>query len=698
MATDPICGMFVDERTATLTLFRDNRSYYFCSSTCREQFAAPAERSRALRRTLAVAWPLALVALVATYGLPLPAGAYLAFGAATIVQFYAGLPFYRGTVDAVRGRIGNMDVLIAVGTTAAYGYSTTALALPGRLPPAYFFDASALIIVLILTGNFLEHLTRDRATGAVRRLRELLPARATVLVDGRETQVPVAEVRVGDVVRLRPGDRVPVDAVVVAGRTHVEESLLTGESQPVAKATGAKLLAGSINGDGTVDAEASRVGEDTFLAQVGQLMSAAEMSHAPLQHVADRIAEVFVPVVLGGAVVASLAWYLLGSSGITVALLVFVSVVITACPCAFGIATPAAIIVGIGRAAEEGVLFKGADALERAARADLVLTDKTGTLTEGRVTLTEVVPAPGIDESRLLGVATALEGGSKHPFARAVLARAGTSDRPGPGAVDLVAEPGRGVRALVAGRACEIVGGRAARSERIALGDLEARSAALDALGRSWSVVVVDGRPLGLLGFSDRVRSSSRAAVNALRADGVDVVMVTGDQASAARPVAAELGIARVHASVSPAGKVELVERLQAEGHHVAFVGDGVNDAAAILTADTGIAIGAGSDVAEEAGRVVLVRPEFTGVPMALRVARRTVRKVRWNLAWALGYNAVLLPVAAGLLVPWLGFAVYAVLPISGAVAMALSSTTVVLNSLSLRWIRIGAAGTAPTG
>ncbi|HEY6238443.1 MAG TPA: HAD-IC family P-type ATPase, partial [Thermoplasmata archaeon] len=424
MATDPVCGMYVDERSATLTLFRDNRTYYFCSSTCREQFAAPAERIRDLRRTLLVAWPLAVLALVASYLLPGPGAPYVAFGAAAVVQFYAGWPFYRGSLDAIRARVGNMDLLIAVGTSAAFGYSASALFLPGRLPPQYYFDASALIIALILTGNYLEHLTRHRATGAVRKLRELLPDSARVLRDGREIEIPVVELRVGDRVRLRPGERIPVDGVVRSGRTSVEESLLTGESLPVSKEPGAKLLAGSINGVGAVEFEATGVGEDTFLAQVAQLMSEAEMSHVPLQRLADRIAAAFVPVVLTLAVAAALAWYFLGAAGPTIAVLVFVSVVITACPCAFGIATPAAIVVGIGRAAEEGVLFKGSDSLERAARADLVLTDKTGTLTEGRVTLSEVVPAAGVPESRVLSLAAAVESGSEHPMARAVLGRA----------------------------------------------------------------------------------------------------------------------------------------------------------------------------------------------------------------------------------------------------------------------------------
>lgn len=687
MATDPVCGMYVDERSSTLSLFRDNRTYYFCATSCRDAFAAPGAKLARLRRELLVAWPLAIIAAVATY-VTLPYGGYVAAGAATVVQVYAGRSFYRGTYDALRSQMGNMDVLIAVATTAAYLYSLAALLGAPGLPRALYFDASSLILTLILSGNYLEHLTRVRATGALRRLSEMLPATAHRWDGTSETTVPLAEVGVGDRLRVRPGERFPVDATVADGRSTANESILTGESLPVAKAPGDRVLAGAVNGEGLLVVVAAAVGEETFLAQVGQLLSEAEMSRVPLQRLANRIAAAFVPTILLLAGVAGLGWGIATVGGFPLGLLVFVSVAITACPCAFGIATPAAIVVGTGRAAESGVLFRGEDALSRAASATIVLTDKTGTLTLGAPSVVDVLTRDGWDRPTVTRLAAALEQGSEHPLARAVVAAA-----PGSGALPIAsgttAEPGRGVHGVVEGRAVRVISGAAATEEALDLEPFRAGIAAAASRGGTCSVVVVDGVAVALLEFADTLRPSSAAAVAALHAMGIETVMVTGDAPAAARAVAAALGIRTVHAGVSPAGKLALVRSYREQGRAVAFVGDGVNDAPALAAADVGIAIGTGSDVAKEAGQVLLVRPDFLGVPRALALARTTVRKVRGNLLWAIGYNAVLVPVAAGALVPLFGLGVYAVLPITGAVAMALSSTTVVLNSLSLRWSRL---------
>jgi P-type Cu+ transporter len=670
MATDPVCGMWVDEASASLKLVRDNRSYFFCSETCLRQFAAPEEEDRRLRSRLAVAWPLSIAIVVLTYVVRGSPEAYASAALATVVQVYAGGPFYRGLVDAARDRSWNMDVLIAVATSAAYAYSVGVLAVPGRLPPSLYFDASSLILALILTGNFLEHRTRARAGSALRRLEARLPSSTTVLREGREVTVPVTDVRSGDHLRVRPGERFAADGVVRAGRTTVDESILTGESMPVPKVPGDRVLAGSINGEGQVDEDATDVGLDTFVAQIGRLLTDAEMSRVPLQRSADRIAAIFVPVVLAIGLVAATLWWLVGGSGPTVALLVFVSVAITACPCAFGIATPAAILVGTGRAAEEGILFRGEDAIGQSARVDLVLTDKTGTLTLGRPRLVEIRSTDGRPEGELLGWAAAVERGSEHPLARAVLAAAQARGLAVPLAEDVTAAPGEGVRGVVDGH-------------RVEVRRLLEEPAATD--GRTRSVLVADGRPMGELAFEDPVAPGVPGAVRALRDDGVEVVMVTGDRPAAARAVAAAVGIATVRAGVSPAGKRETVAEFRRAGRHVAFVGDGINDAPALAAADVGIAIGSGTDVAREAGQIVLVRADFAAVPLALRLARRIVGKVRGNLAWAIGYNAVLLPIAAGALVPLFGFGVYGVLPIAGAAAMGISSTTVLANSLSLR-------------
>ena len=688
MPTDPVCGMYVDERSTELTLVRENRSYYFCSSSCLDEFAAPEQQIHRLRQRLAVAWPLSLAILVLTYVPTVPGIAWVLFPLATVVQFYPGWTYYRGAADALRNRLWNMDILIAVGPSMAYAYSVVALLRPGVLPSASFFDASSLIITLILTGNYLEHFTRERARGALRHLGEMLPTTAVVVREGRDIDVALGDIRAGDDLRVRPGGRVPADGTIVEGRTEVDEALLTGESLPQPKRPGDRVVAGSLNGDGPIRLRATGVGENTLLAQIGRLMTEAETSRVPLQRLANRIASIFVPFVLTLAVVVTVGWAYAGVGPI-VALLVFVSIVITACPCAFSIATPAAIVVGTGRAAEAGILFRGHDALEQASRADVVLTDKTGTLTRGVPVLTDIVPMPGGTESGLLRLAAGLEATSEHPLGRAVReagARHGAVPAP---ASDVRALPGRGIEATIEGRPVGFYVGSSAEGIGADLRPLAPAIERFHADGKSWSVLVRDGHPLGVLAFSDEIRPEAAAAVRALTRDGIPVVMVTGDQAPAAERVARALGISEVHAGVSPAGKLALIRGFQARGRHVAFVGDGVNDAPALAAADLGVAIGAGSDVAKAAGGVVLVRSDLSGVALALRIGRRTVRKVRTNLLWALGYNSVLLPIAAGALVPLVGLRVYDVLPITGAIAMGLSSTTVVLNSLSLRFVSL---------
>ena len=473
MATDPVCGMFVEAGPEALALTRDGRTYYFCSQTCRRSFAEPEhERVRLLRR-LAVAWPLSVVIVVLTYGLTFPHSSLVVAILASVVQFYPGWVFYRGTYDAIRNRNANMDVLIAVGTTTAFLYSLAVVLLPGHLAPATYFDASALIITLIMTGNYIEHLTRVRAGSALRRLDELLPEHAEVVREGVILSIPPSEIRPGDRMKVLPGGRFAADGVVRSGRTSTDESLLTGEPLPVPKAPGDSVLAGAINGEGAVEVEATGVGLDTFVAQVGQLLTDAEMSRVPLQRTADRIAAVFVPLVLALALASAVAWYALGGAGLTITLLIFVSVAITACPCAFGIATPAAIVVGTGRSAEAGVLFRGEDAIEQAARVDVVLTDKTGTLTRGSPVLAEVCPRSGVTVEHVLSLAAAVEAGSTHPYARAVLDAARTRGLAVPRSADVTVDPGRGVRGTVDGVVVEVARPGTDASSAAGLGPLE---------------------------------------------------------------------------------------------------------------------------------------------------------------------------------------------------------------------------------
>jgi Cu+-exporting ATPase len=681
--------MYVDELTAELKLVRDNRTYYFCATSCMEAFAEPGKELERLKHRLYVAAPLSVIILFLTYFYQAPYWPYAALVLASIVQFYPGYHFYRGTWDAIRNRVANMDVLIAVGTTVAYLYSAVALLVPGRLPAIYYFDASAMIITLILTGSYLEHLTRERARGALRGLHELLPSTATVIRDGKEVEVPTAEVSAGETAIVLPGGYVPADGTVVEGTSSIDESLVTGESMPVEKKKGSSVLAGTMNGEGRLTVRTTNVGENTVLSQISSLLTEAETSRVPIQQLADRIASVFVPVVLLIALSAGLGWALLGNAPFNSSLLIFVTVAITACPCAFGLATPAAIVMGTGRAAQEGILFKGRDTIEKAASVDTVLTDKTGTLTVGKPALTDVIPTTGIQVDELLSISASLESGSEHPLAKAVVERARAGKVPLPVAKEVVSLPGRGVKGRVESVEVTVLNGSSVRAEGVSLGQVEVAAEKLTREGKAWSVVLRDGKPIGILGFFDEPAPGAREAVAALKADGISVAMVTGDNRAAAERVAKDLGIGEVYATTDPKGKMEILRKKQSEGKHVAFVGDGMNDAPSLMAADVGIAIGAGTEMAREAGGVVLMRSDFRGVALALRVSRRTINRVRGNLIWALGYNAVLLPIAAGVLIPFFGLGLYNFLPMLGAAAMGLSSTTVLLNSFSLKWTTI---------
>lgn len=703
MPTDPVCGMAVDATPEALRLTRENRTYYFCCQGCLESFAHPEAERRRLALRLAVAWPLAAAVVVLTYAVRSWDAALAAAVLAGIVLGYSGRPFYVGAWDALRHRIGNMDLLIAVGTTAAYLESLAALVRPHGLLSAYYFDAAALIVALILTGNFLEQRARARAGSAVRRLGELLPTTVVRVGPRGEATVALADVAPGDLLRIAPGSRFPVDGTLREGRTSADEAILTGESLPVPKGPGDRVLAGAWNRDGGVVVEVSRVGPDSFVGQVGALLDAAELARVPLQRTADRIAGGFVPAVLALAVASALAWATLGGAPLAIALLVFVTVAITACPCAFGLATPAAILVGTGVAAEEGILFRGPEALERTARLDLVLLDKTGTLTASEPVLARLLPAPPTPADELLRVAAGIARGSPHPFARA-LTRSADERGVAPADFDLRAEePGQGIRAEVSGTSARLLRADAAAADGAALAPIAEELRRAEAAGESASVVIASGRLLGAVTFRAPVVPGAAEAVRQLRSLGVDVAMVTGDSETVARRVAAEVGISEVHARADPAAKTARIAEAQARGRTVGFVGDGLNDAPALAAADAGFAIGTGTEVAREAGQVLLVRSDLRDVPEAIRLARRTVARVRSNLFWALGYNAVLLPIAAGALVPWLGLAVYAWLPIAGAAAMAVSSTTVVVGSLALRRARrpdraLGAPAPSPTG
>jgi len=619
---------------------------------------------------------------------------------ATFVQVWAGGRFYRAAWRAARHGAANMDTLIAIGTSAAWGYSVLVTLAPSfataaGLEPAAYFDSSTIIIGFVLLGRWLEARAKNQASGAIRRLLALEPPMARLVDRDVERDVPLAEVQPGDLVRVRPGDRVPVDGRVVSGSSAVDQSMLTGESMPVEVATGDEVIGGTLNTSGSFVLRTTRVGRETALARIVDLVRQAQGSKAPIQRLADRVSEVFVPVVLVAAALTFVAWYAIGPEPrLTLALTAFVSVLIIACPCAMGLATPTAIMAGSGRGAEAGVLIRGGEALETAHRIDTIVFDKTGTLTEGRPAVDEVIAAPGFDATTVLDLAGSLEVGSEHPAGEAIVERARAAGGGGRAVSGFRAIAGRGVAGSVDldGRERRVVVGttRLLADEGIDLGPLADAIGAAGGPGTGVAVVAVDGSPAGYLTLRDRVKPSSAAAVAAARGAGIDVWLLSGDSRPVAESIASEVGIPRDHviADVLPEDKAAQIARLRSEGRVVAMVGDGVNDAPALASADLGIAIGTGADVAIEAADVTLVGGDPLAVAAAIRLSRATMRVVRQNLAWAFGYNVVLIPVAMGLLYPFFGILLN---PGLAAGAMALSSVSVVVNSLRLRSLSLRA-------
>ncbi len=636
--------------------------------------AGSRDQALILLASLLLTLPLVAQMIWRVLGVPFHLPPWLELALATPVQLVAGARFYRGAWKALRARSGNMDVLIALGTTTAYLYSLALMidlgeAAAGRL----YFEASAVIITVTLLGKWLEERAKRGAAEAIRRLMELRPERARLLRDDVEVEVPVAEVRVGDLVIVRPGERVPVDGEIVEGASEFDESLVTGESLPVARGPGETAISGSLNGTGLIRLRAVRVGEDTTLARIARLVEQAQAGKAPIQRLVDRVAAVFVPAVLAVAAFTFTSWLLLGGS-FESALVAAVSVLVIACPCALGLATPTALVAGTGSAARAGILIRDIETLERAHRTGVVVFDKTGTLTAGRPSLLGILPWQ-VREEELLRVAAGAQAGSEHPLGRAIVegARARGIEVPPPEAFEAV--PGEGARARVAG-----VEVRVGRRHFALAGDgvppeVARRAAELEEQGQTVVWVSRAGRLLGLLALADELRPDAAEAVARLRARGVEVVMMSGDNRRTAERIAARCGIARVLAPVRPEDKAREVQRLQGEGRTVAMVGDGINDAPALAAADVGIAMGGGADVALETAGITLMRPRPLLVPAALDIARATHRKIWQNLFWAFVYNLVGIPLAAlGRLDP----------AIAG-IAMALSSVSVVTNSLLLR-------------
>jgi P-type Cu+ transporter len=678
-----------------------------------ERDEAAARHVRNLRRRLVVAALLTapllggLARMTVAPGLP----AFLTsplfqLALATPVQLWAGWPFYKGAFKALRHKATDMNTLIAVGTSAAYGYSVATILAPdffraaglgmdGAALPMYF-DTSAAIITLILMGRFLEARARSHTSDAIRRLINLAPRTARVIRDGVEMDIPAADVRVGEVVRVRPGETIAVDGVVTQGASGVDESMITGESLPVAKRADDLVVGGTLNTTGTLTFRATRVGADTVLARIIRLVSEAQGSRAPIQRLADVVTGYFVPAVLGLAALTFVIWFAVGPApAFNLALLNTVAVLIIACPCALGLATPTSIMVGTGKGAEAGVLFRNAEALERLGSVKAVVLDKTGTLTEGKPRVTDVVRGAGAPaEDELLALVAAAERPSEHPLADAIVRDAIETRRlPLPEATTFESVAGGGVAAIVSGR--RILVGRPGYLQAAGV-DVAALVPAADALaadGKTPVFAAIDGRAAAVIAIADTLKPGSAAAVAELHRLGIAVAMLTGDNRRTAEAIARSVGIDRVVADVRPDGKSAAVKSLQAEGKVVAMVGDGVNDAPALASADVGVAMGTGTDVAMESAGVTLMSGDLRGLVIAIALSRATMRNIRQNLFWAFAYNVILIPVAMGALYPVTGMLLD---PIFAAGAMALSSVTVVSNALRLRRFQLARRSADP--
>ena len=699
-AKDPICGMMVDKATALKTE-RAGRAYYFCSVGCQRTFESPEQELKSMRTRVMIAMSgvLVLAVMRAAVFLGLAGGAmtlswvpidalpWFTWGVwmmilVTPVQFIGGWGFYKGAWNALRTRNINMDFLIALGTSVAYFYSVVVVFFPDVLPVAVderqsYFEVSAVIIAFVLLGKYMEEIIKKRSSAAVRKLLDLKPATARVIRDGQEMEVPAESVMVDEIIVVRPGEKIPTDGLVLEGNSSVDESMLTGESMPVEKAAGSTVIGGTINRTGLFRYQTTRVGAETALAQIIKLVEEAQASSAPIQRLADQVASYFVPTVVLIAFAAFFGWWLMGN--FPQALMAFSAVLIIACPCALGIATPAALMVGVGKGAEAGILIRGAEVLERAQKLTTVVFDKTGTLTRGEPNVTDIIALAKQSEEDVLRAAAAVEVGSEHPLGEAIVRAAKHRELELPKVEDFEAVPGHGIRGSIGGRIALLGNRRLFEREGINIKIAEESMVKLEAQGKTAMLVGLDGVLAGIVAVADTLKPEAKDAIAALLKENVEVIMLTGDNHRTAEAVAQELGIKRVIAEVLPSDKAKIIQDLQKQGKIVAMVGDGVNDAPALAVAEIGIALGSGSDVAKETGGIVLIKNDVRDVVASIRLSRATMRKIKQNLFWAFIYNSIGVPIAAfGLLNP-----------IIAAAAMALSSLSVIVNSALLKRIKL---------
>jgi len=704
-AKDPICGMVVDkERSLKKEL--GGRMHYFCSDGCLRTFEAPEEELKNMQKRVSVALigVLALAILRAGSFLALAAGATVLtwapipqlpwftwgvwlFIIVTPVQFIGGWGFYRGAYNALKTRAINMDMLIALGTSVAYVYSVIVIFAPDILPVKVaerdvYFEVSAVIIAFVLLGKYMEEIIKKKSSAAVRKLLDLKPQTARVIREGAEMEIPAEYVQVDDIVVVRPGEKISADGVVIEGSSAVDEKMITGESMPVEKKAGDSVIGATMNKVGVFKFKAKRVGAETTLSQIIKMVEEAQASTAPIQRIADRATGYFVPAVVITAFAAFFGWWIAGN--FPQGLLSFIAVLIISCPCALGIATPAALMVGVGRGAEAGILIRSGEYLERAQKLTTVVFDKTGTLTKGEPSVTDIISTQGegsaSDETQVLRFAAIAEKGSEHPLGEAILKAAKMKGLDIPDTDTFEAVPGYGVKAGYKGGTVLLGNRKMMEKNGIAVAEsLEEKLKKLEEQGKTAMIVSKEGVIAGVIAVADTIKEHSKAAVSALKKEGIEVIMLTGDNERTAKAVAKDIGIDNIIANVLPNEKASVIKGLQAVGKVVAMVGDGINDAPALAQADIGIAIGSGSDVAKETGGIILVKDDIRDVVAGIRLSKATMRKIRQNIFWAFIYNTVGIPIAA------LGF----LNPMIAAAAMALSSLSVVGNSATLKILKI---------
>ncbi len=680
--------MLVEESENSLHATVRGTTYYFCSETCLKTFTAPELELKSIRRMLTLSVVLGIPILILSWvPFNFSGVGWILLILATPVQFVAGWRFYKGAYNAIKMRASNMDFLIAIGTSAAYLYSFIAVVFPSELLlKGVYFDTSSVIIALILAGKLLEHTVRGKASEAISKLVSLQPAMASIIrEDGSEEQVPIAQVAKGDVLLVRPGEKIPTDGVVIEGYSSVDEKLLTGESIPVEKSSGSEVVGAAINGTGSLKIRATRVGADTTLSKIIQVVSEAQNSKAPIERLVNTISKYFVPMVIAASIISFVTWNVVLGYPVSFAFTAAVAVLIIACPCALGLATPAAIVVGAGKGAENGILIKGGEYLERTQKIDTIVFDKTGTLTRGEPSVTNVESLSTLDEKEVLRLAAIAERHSEHPLARAILeeARKESPNETIPDPDSFEAIPGKGIHATFSNSDILLGNSRIFEAKGIPIEEIFAkRLNALGQEGKTAMMISVNESPVGIIAAADTIKKDAKETVRALQKMRLDTVMLTGDNDQTAASVAEKVGIKKYFAGVLPGEKSELIKKLQKEGHKVAMVGDGINDAPALAQADVGIAIGSGADIAIETGGLILMREDLKDVVAGIQLSRKTMSKIKQNLFWAFIYNVALIPVAAGGLYLIIGVLLN---PILAGLAMALSSVTVLTNSLTLR-------------